>query len=254
MSRGTAQISDRGFEYIPYEFQYSLGIAALPGHAVHRVWFPVEMPLEKGFAWIEAHLKRLGLPTTAFAACELRSKAPYTPEEFRAFNEVYAATLRRWGCFDADSNPVARSNVCPELNGPEDTCLHAFCYVAPTQCQGPRTFVIAGGAETLDSGTTPQERIVAFNDVSPAGLALKTAQTISAISDRLDAFKLGWADCGTVQTYTVHETPVATLSRLAAMGGGRAGFSWQYCRPPVRYVEYEMDCRRVATDTMAQNF
>ncbi len=39
------------------------------------------------------HLKAAGRPLTAFAACELRSPAPFTEGGFRAFNETY---VNRW--------------------------------------------------------------------------------------------------------------------------------------------------------------
>ena len=60
----------------------------------------------------------LGRPPTAFCACELRSPEPFTEEGFKAFNRVYVGTLERWGLFKDEVNPVARSNVCPEIDKP----------------------------------------------------------------------------------------------------------------------------------------
>ena len=51
----------------------------------------------EGFARIEQAIRAAGRPLTAFCACELRSPAPFTEDGFRAFNEIYAGTLRDMG-------------------------------------------------------------------------------------------------------------------------------------------------------------
>ena len=68
----------RGFGYAPGVFQYSCGVVALPGFRLERARFRSPVPLAEGFSRIQAHLRSLGLPETAFAACELRSPAPFT--------------------------------------------------------------------------------------------------------------------------------------------------------------------------------
>src|SRR3978361_1797088 len=100
-----------GYRYIPGPFQYSAGVAALPGFAIERVRFANPGPVAEGFRRIEAFLTEAALPLTAFCACELRSPAPFTDAGFIAFNRVYVGTLERWGIFADDRNPVARSNV-----------------------------------------------------------------------------------------------------------------------------------------------
>jgi hypothetical protein len=35
---------------------------------------------------------------------------------------------------------------------------------------------------------------------------------------------------------------------IVARGAARFGLTWHYCRPPVRGLEYEMDCRAVAVE------
>ncbi len=107
-----------GFRFIPGPFQYSAGVAALPGFAIERVRFAEPVSLDEGFARIEAYLSARSLPLNAFCACELRSPAPFTDDGFATFNRAYAATLTRWGIIAGDMNPVARSNVCPEQHKP----------------------------------------------------------------------------------------------------------------------------------------
>src|SRR5258708_3655484 len=74
-----------------------------------------------------------GRPLAAFCACELRSPARFTEDGFRAFNEVYAGTLKRWGVMTGDANPVARSNVCPAIDPPAEPSFHAFCFTVAAQ-------------------------------------------------------------------------------------------------------------------------
>ena len=35
---------------------------------------------------------------------------------------------------------------------------------------------------------------------------------------------------------------------IVRRGAARAGLSWHLCRPPVRHLDYEMDCRGVMTE------
>ncbi len=109
----TAVFAAGGYRYIPAVFQYSGGVAAEPGFEITRIRFHRPVPLAEGFRLIEQAIRASGRPLTAFCACELRSPAPFTEDGFRAFNEIYAGTLRKWGVMTGDTNPVARSNVCP---------------------------------------------------------------------------------------------------------------------------------------------
>ena len=94
-----------GYRYIKGVFQYSGGVAAEPGYEIELVRFLRPLPLAEGLAAAEAHLKSIARPAAAFAACELRSPAPFTEQGFRAFNEIYVVTLQKWGIFDGKVNP-----------------------------------------------------------------------------------------------------------------------------------------------------
>jgi hypothetical protein len=65
-----------GYRFIKGVFQYSAGIAAMPGYRTVRVRVRHLVPLEEGFRRIERILDSAGRPLTAFCACELRSPAP----------------------------------------------------------------------------------------------------------------------------------------------------------------------------------
>src|SRR4029077_7955440 len=99
-----------GYRTIPAVFQYSGGVAAEPGFEIVRVRFGNPVPLSDGFACAESMMRGAGRLRTAFGASELRSPARSTEEAFRAFNEIYAGTLRRWCVMQGNATPVARSN------------------------------------------------------------------------------------------------------------------------------------------------
>jgi hypothetical protein len=93
----TTAFAAGGYRFIPAVFQYSGGVAAEPGFEIVRIRFHRPVSLAQGFARIEQAIREAGRPLTAFCACELRSPAPFTEEGFRAFNEIYAGTLKQWG-------------------------------------------------------------------------------------------------------------------------------------------------------------
>src|SRR5215475_4922750 len=146
-----------GYRFIPSVFQYSGGAAALPGHAIERVRFRTPVPLAQGFTRIERIITEASRPLTSFCGCELRSPAPFTEQGFRAFNEIYVVTLQKWGLFDGQVNPVARSNVCPPINPPAEPSFHAFSFTVPSENAAP-SFVISGGAEAREGGASYEDR------------------------------------------------------------------------------------------------
>src|SRR5438477_1206881 len=121
------------YRFLTHAFQYSGGVAAEPGYAIERARFARPLPLDAGFDAIESYLARLGRPPTAFCACELRSPAQFTDAGFVAFNRSYVERLAAWGIFKDEVNPVARSNVCPEIRPPAEPMFYAFSYTMPAE-------------------------------------------------------------------------------------------------------------------------
>src|SRR6516162_880034 len=161
-----------GFRFLPSVFQFSAGVAALPGHAIERVRFRHPVPLKQGFERIKQLITEAGRPLTSFCACELRSPAPFTEQGFRAFNEVYVVTLQRWGLFDGRINPVARSNVCPEIDPPAEPSFHAFAFTVPAPHPAP-TFVIAGSGEAPEGRNSYAAHIVRRGESSAEAMREK---------------------------------------------------------------------------------
>ncbi len=241
--------STGGYRFIPSVFQYSGGAAALPGHAIERVRFRTPVPLVQGFARIERIIRDAGRPLTSFCACELRSPAPFTEQGFRAFNEVYVVTLERWGLFDGKVNPVARSNVCPEIDPPAEPSFHAFCFTV-TDADAAPSVVISGGAEAREGSASYRERIIRYGDTSPDAIREKACHVLGEMERRLASLGFRWADTTATQVYTVHDLHPFLAGEIVRRGAARSGLTWHYARPPVRDLEYEMDCRAVARESV----
>jgi hypothetical protein len=249
----TSHFAPGNYRFIPAVFQYSSGAAADPGHEIERVRFDRLLPLAEGFAAAAKHIQAAGRPLTAFCACELRSPAAFTEDGFRAFNEHYVKTLAEWGVYDGTTNPVARSNVCPEIDPPAEPSFYAFSFTRRSEgvssLLGP-TFVIAGGAEARGGAGSYPERIVRYRDLSADGMREKVRFTADAMQARMEAFGFGWKDTTGVQAYTVHDFHAVFVDELVRHGAVRSGLTWHFARPPVIDLEYEMDCRRVAREVV----
>src|SRR5215470_13147175 len=170
-----------GYRFIEHAFQYSGGVAAEPGFAIERVRLARMLPLAEGFDAIEAHLQRRSRPPGAFCACELRSPAQFTDAGFVAFNRLYVQRLESWGIFRDEVNPVARSNVCPEIDPPATPSLYAFCYTMPDGNSTARSFVIAGSGEARDGGPSYEGRIIRRGDQSPEAMREKARFVLAAM-------------------------------------------------------------------------
>ena len=243
----TVGFSAGGYRFLPGVFQYSGGVAALSGHAIERVRFRTLLPLKQGFERIERLITAAGRPLTAFCACELRSPAPFTEQGFRTFNEGYVVTLQKWGLFDGKVNPVARSNVCPEGDPPAEPSFHAFSFTVASADAAP-SFVISGSAEAREGGASYRERTIRHGETSPDALREKGSYVLGEMERRLGAFDLSWADTTATQVYTVHDLHPFLADEIVRRGAARSGLIWHYARPPVRELEYEMDCRGVTSE------
>src|SRR5437762_6432565 len=173
-----------GYRFISHQFQYSGGIAAEPGFRIERARFTCPLPLAEGFDAIEAYLAGIGRSPTAFCACELRSPAQFTDAGFVAFNRHYVERLAAWGIFRDEINPVARSNVCPELDPPATPSFFAFSYTVPGQRGG---FVVAGSGEAPEGRGNYRDHIVRRGDLSQEGLREKARWVLGEQERRLRA-------------------------------------------------------------------
>jgi len=238
-----------GYRFIEHAFQYSGGVAAAPGFAIERARLARMLPLAQGFDAIEAHLKNRGRPPGAFCACELRSPAQFTDAGFVAFNRHYVERLESWGIFRDEVNPVARSNVCPEIDPPATPSLYAFCYTMPAQAGYPRTdFVAAGSGEANGASGPYADRIVRRGDTSPDGLREKARFVLGAMERRMGVLGRSWVEVTATQLYTVFDIYPALAEQFVQRGATAAGLTWHYARPPVLGLDVEVDVRGLSRE------
>ncbi len=232
-----------GYRYVEGVFQYSAGVAADPGFEIVRARFAEPVALARGFAAIEAHLAAAGRPLQSFCACELRSPAPFTEAGFEAFNRVYVGTLEKWGIYRDGVNPVARSNVCPEIAPPDEPSFYAFSYTVPAAAAA--TFVVAGSGEAPEGRGNYKDHIIRRGDVSSAGLREKARWVLGEMERRMGALGFDWRHATATHLYTVHDVHPFLAEELVKRGATRGGLTWHFARPPVVDLDYEMDVRGV---------
>jgi hypothetical protein len=189
----------------------------------------------------------MGRPNAAFCACELRSPAPFTEEGFRAFNAIYITTLQRWGLMEGEVNPVARSNVCPEIDPPAQPGFFAFSYTVPDADAAP-SFVVAGSGEAEEGKGDYRDNLIARGDTSTQGLRTKARWVLGEMERRMAALGFDWSQTTTTQVYSVHDFHPFMAEELVRRGAMPGGLTWHFNRPPVQELEFEMDCRGVAVE------
>lgn len=241
-----------GYRFAPGVFQYSAGVVSMEGYRIQRVRFRRPVPMQEGFRRIDALLAAAGRPRAAFCACEMRSPGQFSEDGFRRFNETYVETLASWGLYDGTMNPVARSNVCPEVDAPAEPSFHAFCFtveaVSSETAGRPPTFVVAGSGEVPEGKSNYRDHIVRRGDVSPDGLREKARFVLGEMERRLGILGAGWRDVTATQVYTVHDFHPFLGDAIVARGVAPAGLTWYFDRPPVVDLEFEMDCRGVTEE------
>lgn len=250
----TIALAERGYRFIPGAMQYSGGVAAEPGYHLVHVRFTHVAPMEQGWkaiaAWLDAH----GAPRTALVACELRSPAPFTDQGFLDFNTGYHAVLKEWGVLSPEGkNPVARSNVCPELDPPPAPGFYAFTACLKGDGGGGATggFVASGSGEAREGAGTYAERTIAFGDTSEAGMRAKCAWVLGEMERRMGLLGAGWADVTATQVYTVYEMAPLMTHLVVPRGAAAHGITWHFARPPVQGLDFEVDVRGVAEERVA---
>jgi hypothetical protein len=240
-----------GYRFIEHAFQYSGGVAAETGFAIERVRLARMLPLAEGFDAVEVYLQRRDGPPGAFCACELRSPAQFTDAGFFAFNRHYVQRLESWGIFRDEVNPVARSNVCPEIGPPVTPSLYAFCYTVPAGDGHARTDFVAAGSGEADGASGPYaDRIVRYGDISADGLREKARFVLGAMERRMAALGRSWADVTATQLYTVFDIYPAFADEFVQRGATVPGLTWHYARPPVLGLDVEVDVRGVSRETV----
>ena len=233
------------YRYMPGVMQYSGGVVAMPGYTIERRTFRRVVELDEGFVKIAKYLTQIGRPLTSFCACELRSPAPFDELGFEQFNRRYIVPLTQWGIFQSDVNPVARTNVCPAFMPPTVPGFYAFSYTVPTQLLNSQTFVVAGSGEVPEGKGNYRDHIICPNDVSPTGMKTKANWVLTEMERRMQSLGVNWSHMTSTQVYSVRDIHPVMETELVKRGAATMGLNWQWARPPVVGLDFEMDVRGI---------
>lgn len=237
--------SEGGFRFLTGISPYASAAAALPGYEVVHAVLKQPLPYRIGFDHIDAVLKEHERPRAALCGVELRLPEPVSFEGFGEFNAGYVELLQSWGLMVGEYNPIVRTNVAPAVDGVTEPSLYGFSFTVPTQAQGD-TFVIAGAGD-LKGQALSSDSIVRYGETSPDAMQEKATVVMGFMQERLDGLNLSAADVTTVTVYTVQTLQSYLYDAILARLGAAAihGVHWQYSRPPVEGLEFEMDMRGV---------
>jgi hypothetical protein len=230
-----------GYRFLTGVAPFSSGVIAMPGYEIVHVVVRRLLPYRQGFGQIARHLEAEGRPRQALCAVELRSPHPLSFEGFADFNRGYIELLATWDIPVNGHNPVARTNVAPEIGALPEAVLYGFSYTRRASEGRPATFVVAG------SGDQSHGQIVRAGETTPDAIRDKAKHVLRTQQARLSGLGASWSDVTAVDVYTVHPlhdlVPGVLLPSLQQAAG--RGVHWYYSRPPILGLEFEMDMRGV---------
>ena len=232
-----------GYSFLRGIAPYSAGAVADAGFQIVHVRFAAPVQFAQGFQRVRDHLTAAGRPLQALCGMELRSPKPFTFQGFADFNANYIEVLKQWDIFLDGMNPVARTNIAPEIGAPSVPSLYGFSYTAPATVT-TKTFVVAGAGELPEGSLDPHD-VVRRGETSPEALRDKAKFVMGLMSQRLAGLGVGWSSAYSTDVYTVH--PICHLfaeTVIRPMGASSMhGATWHYARPPIVSIEFEMDVR-----------
>ena len=222
---------------------YSAGAVADNGYQIVHVRFLQPIPLSAGFDRVKQHLGAVKRPLQALCGMELRSPKPFTFEGFNEFNRGYVRVLNDWGVIENNMNPVARTNIAPEIGAPSAPSLYGFSYTAPSATK-MKTFVVAGAGELPEGSLDPHD-VVRRGETSADALRQKTQFVMGLMTSRMQGLGVDWKAATVIEVYTVHSISAMLATDILRPMGAAAihGVTWHYSRPPIVSIEYEMDVR-----------
>ncbi len=238
-----------GYSFLKGLAPYSAGVVAGAGFQIERARFVKPLPIAAAFDRVDAHLKTIGRPAQALCGMELRSPRPFTFQGFNDFNSGYVKYLEKRRILVDGLNPVARTNVAPQIDGPPEPVVYAFSYTvsAPSSM---RTFVVAGAGELPEGSLDPHD-VVRRGESSLEALTEKARFVLGLMDGRVRGLGANWLDVSAVNVYTIHNIgPIFASTIVPRTGNAHHGVTWHYTRPPITSIEYEMDVRACASEIL----
>ena len=240
-----------GYSFLEGISPYSAGVVAAEGFAIEHVRLARPVAWRIGFERVDAWLAAHGRPRAALCAMALRSPRPFSFDGFNQFNRGYVEVLKSWDLLVGGGNPVARTNVAPEVDPPGEPSLYSFAYTAPA-AGAPLSFIVAGAGELPEGSLDPRD-VVRAGETSREALAAKAGFVLGLMEGRLHGMGATWSDVARTDIYTVHDVNAMLREEILPRIGraGWHGVTWHYSRPPIVSIEYEMDVRGGTRDSIA---
>jgi hypothetical protein len=208
-----------GYSFLRGIGPYSAGVIAEAGFTIEHVRLPAGVPWKAGLESAEAHLRLAGRPREALCAVALRSPKPFSFDGFNQFNAVYVEFLKSWDLLVDGLNPIARTNVAPELDPPDEPLLYSFAYTKPSASRAV-SLVVAGAGE-LPEGSLDPEHVIRRGETSPEALAAKARFVLDLMERRVHGLGASWSDVTVTNIYTVHDLNALLASRFCPAGRRR---------------------------------
>ena len=239
-----------GYSFLKGISPYSAGAVAQPGFAIEHARLRAPIAVAAGFDAIDAYLKSLNRPRAALCGIELRSPQPFTFQGFSDFNARYVGILKSWDLLQDGLNPIARTNVAPELGSPSEPCLFGFSYTV-VAANAKSSFVVAGAGELPEGSLDPHD-VVRKGETTTEALREKARFVMSLMDGRIRGLGAQWADVSQTNLFTVHPVcPWLNPEVLSKMGAAQLqGVNWYFARPPIVSIEFEMDLRGVGREVV----
>lgn len=248
MSKTLIEHPDGGYRFLPGIAPYSSGVIAMPGHEIVHVSLLSALPWHAGLLHVRTWLEQRGLTHRALCGVELRCPRPHSLGGFSEFNQQYQSLLQEWDMLVEGQNPVARTNVSPVVNPPDETRLFGFSFVKPGTT-AHATFVVAGGGE-LPHRDLERQHIVRLGETTPDAIQEKADCVLGIMKHRVECLQAPEVSGSVINVYTAHSlTDVLAQKIIAALPrAAHIGFRWNVSRPPVEEIEFEMNLRGVVQD------
>jgi len=239
-----------GYSFLKGISPYSAGAIALPGFAIEHARLRAPIAVAAGFGAIDAYLKSVNRPRAALCGIELRSPQPFTFQGFSDFNARYVGILKSWDLLQDSLNPIARTNVAPELGPPTEPCLFGFSYTV-VEANAKPSFVVAGAGELPEGSLDPHD-VVRKGETATEALREKARFVIGLMDGRIRGLGARWADVSQTNLFTVHPVcPWLNSEILGKMESAQLqGVNWYFARPPIVSIEFEMDLRGVGLEVV----
>lgn len=246
--------NERGnYRFLPAISPYSSGVIADDDFQIEHVALDRPVVLDAGLRLIDSYLTSRGLRRQSLCNLQLRSPRAFSFEGFAKFNANYQRFLTEWDLLVDGLNPIARTNVVPAVGAPHVPCLFAFSFVTPVPKDPSFTssFVVAGGGEVIEGRLEP-DAIVRRGEVDERAILEKADFVVEEMLDRLHGLDVSGDDVTRVNVYTVHSLSRVVSEILAQRLPSAVlhGVHWYYSRPPIEQIEFEMDLRSVAVETI----